>query len=259
MPNQASRNSLNQAQAISLRSHIPYSGSVGRFDPQDYYQFRLDRRSRLDICLSETIANANLSLLDATGRTVRTAAGGGQDKSLDLSLNAGTYYIRVGYQGSRTNYQLTLAPAPTASTTASTRQVRGTLIQRVLMLTNIQRRQAGLQPLRLNAQLNAVAKGHSVDMATNDYFSHTGANGSSPFDRISAGGYTYATAAENIAAGFSTPAAAVNAWMNSPAHRANILDPDLQEIGIGYAYLANDLGVANYHYYWTQSFATPVS
>jgi uncharacterized protein YkwD len=55
----------------------------------------------------------------------------------------------------------------------------------------------------------------------------------------------------------STPEAVVAGWMNSPGHRANILKPELKEIGVGYYFLADDTGKVNYHHYWTQVFATP--
>ncbi|MDJ0690009.1 MAG: CAP domain-containing protein [Xenococcaceae cyanobacterium MO_188.B32] len=71
-------------------------------------------------------------------------------------------------------------------------------------------------------------------------------------------GYQYSTAAENIAAGYQTPEAVVEAWMGSAGHRANILNPDLTEIGVGYEYLANDTGSVNYNSYWTTTFGTPV-
>ena len=72
-----------------------------------------------------------------------------------------------------------------------------------------------------------------------------------------AAGYSYSLAAENIAAGYSTPQAVVQGWMNSPGHRDNILNCALQEIGVGYRNLEIDTGSVNYHYYWTQVFASP--
>jgi uncharacterized protein YkwD len=55
----------------------------------------------------------------------------------------------------------------------------------------------------------------------------------------------------------STPEGVVAGWMNSPGHRANILNPALKEIGVGYYFLAEDTGEVNYHHYWTQVFGTP--
>jgi uncharacterized protein YkwD len=130
-------------------------------------------------------------------------------------------------------------------------------IFRVVELTNVERSQAGLSPLQFNPVLAAVAQKHSVDMALNDFFAHTGSTGSQIGDRISSEGYKSSYYAENISAGRSTPEEAVTAWMNSDGHRTNILNPQFQEIGVGYYFLANDIGEVNYTYYWTQVFTTP--
>lgn len=130
-------------------------------------------------------------------------------------------------------------------------------VLQVLNETNHQRSLYGCPPLTLNQQLVAAGQDHSNDMAFNDFFSHTGSDGSSPWERIQATGYDYSLAAENIAAGYNTPLAVVQAWMRSSEHRENILNCDLQEIGIGYRNLENDTGQVNYHYYWTQVLASP--
>lgn len=125
---------------------------------------------------------------------------------------------------------------------------------RVVELTNNFRAQNGLPPLTVNVQLTATAETHSQNMAVQDFFSHTGLNGSQPSDRVKASGYNYTFVGENIGAGYSTPEEAVQGWLNSPGHRANILNPNYQEIGIGYYYLENDTGNENWNHYWTQVF-----
>ncbi len=129
--------------------------------------------------------------------------------------------------------------------------------QAVVDLINTERASAGCPPLQVNSKLVAAAQGHSEDMALNDFFSHTGSNGSSFIDRIEAQGYSWSTGGENIAAGYTTAASAVDGWMNSDGHRANILNCNFEETGVGYYYLANDTGSENWHYYWTQVFASP--
>jgi uncharacterized protein YkwD len=131
------------------------------------------------------------------------------------------------------------------------------LINQVLELTNAERAKAGLKPLTLNNQLAQAAQGHSDSMAADDFFSHTGADGSDVSDRVQDTGYQYSHAGENIAAGQKTAAEVVQGWMDSPGHRANILNADYTEIGIGYELLENDTGSVNYHHYWTQVFGTP--
>ncbi len=132
----------------------------------------------------------------------------------------------------------------------------------LLELTNLERRKAGLPPLKLNPQLTAAAQAHSEDMALNDSFGHEGSDGSSPFDRIERAGYQYSYAAENVAAGQPTPEKAMASWINevppNDGHRRNILNPNYREIGIGYYFLANDPGNVKYKHYWTQDFGTPL-
>lgn len=131
-------------------------------------------------------------------------------------------------------------------------------INRVVNLINIERTRADLDTLKVDSQLSQAAQIHSKSMAKNDFFSHFGIDGSSPFDRIQDTGYQYSIAAENIAAGYQTPKAVVQAWMGSSGHRANMLNPDVTEIGIGYEYLANDTGSVNYNHYWTTTFASSI-
>lgn len=88
-------------------------------------------------------------------------------------------------------------------------------------------------------------------MAKRDYFDHTNPDGKSPFDRMSAAGYQYRSAAENIAAGYRDAEAVVQGWMNSEGHRKNIMNCGLTEIGVGYA------TGGKYGTYWTQNFGTP--
>ncbi|NDJ16071.1 hypothetical protein GS601_02015 [Myxacorys almedinensis A] len=120
--------------------------------------------------------------------------------------------------------------------------------QQVVELTNQERIGRGLTPLAINLTLNNVAEQHSQDMLAQNYFSHQGKDGSLPWERMQGQGYAYSRAAENIAFGQTTPQQVVSDWMNSPGHRKNILDPNLQDIGVGY-----------YNGYWTQNFGTAIA
>lgn len=122
--------------------------------------------------------------------------------------------------------------------------------QMMLRLVNQARCEAGVPPLALNPQLNQASRLHSVDMATNDYFSHIGQDGRTPGQRASAAGYTGSYIHENIAAGSGTVAATFNQWWESTEHRNNILNSGLREMGIGFAYSAS----SEYKNYWTQMF-----
>jgi uncharacterized protein YkwD len=99
-----------------------------------------------------------------------------------------------------------------------------------------------------------AARLHSLDMATNDFFDHTGSDSSTMSDRVEAQGYTsWSALGENIAAGNSTAAATVQQWMTSSAgHCGNIMDPDFDDIGVGVAYDVS----AEWDWYWTQDFGT---
>jgi len=104
-------------------------------------------------------------------------------------------------------------------------------------MVNYQREQAGVAPLSASSALTSAARSHSQDMAVNNFFSHTGSNGSSPFDRMAAAGFSFSYAAENIYAGSGSnnnPGSAVSAWMGSEGHKTNMLNPIYTHAGVGY-------------------------
>jgi Ca2+-binding RTX toxin-like protein len=129
-------------------------------------------------------------------------------------------------------------------------------INEVLRLTNEFRAQNGLAPLTANLELNAAAQGHSEDMANQDYFSHTGSDGSSVQERAQRVGYEAGLILDNIAVGNGTPKGTVDQWIDSPGHLAQLVNPNFTELGVGYAYLENDTGNSNWGHYWTQVFGT---
>lgn len=109
-----------------------------------------------------------------------------------------------------------------------------------LCLLNAERAQHGLKKLRKNGELRLAAKRHAKDMANRNYFAHDSLDGSSFVDRILRTNYVGAgqgwTMGENLGWGggsLATPAAMVKGWMESPGHRANILNGRFREIGIG--------------------------
>ena len=123
-----------------------------------------------------------------------------------------------------------------------------TIEQQVLDLVNAERTQAGLKELKMDLELSKVAKAKSEDMRDNNYFSHTSPTYGSPFDMMKSFGIGYTYAGENIAAGQTSAAAVMKSWMNSPGHKANILNENYTYIGIGYA------KGGTYSRYWTQQF-----
>jgi uncharacterized protein YkwD len=122
---------------------------------------------------------------------------------------------------------------PVAAATSFGAPVPGSEAE-VLALVNTVRAGAGCGPLLHDEGLATVARGHSADMRDRGFFDHTNPDGRDPFDRAEAAGQTNARA-ENIAYGQPDPAAVMDAWMNSPGHRANILDCALRTLGTGVA------------------------
>lgn len=103
----------------------------------------------------------------------------------------------------------------------------------LLEATNSRRSAEGLAPLKFNNQLDTAAQSKAKDMAQKNYWSHNTPDGREPWVFIEGVQYKYRKAAENLAYGFTTSPATVNGWMNSPGHRANIMDPELREVGFG--------------------------
>lgn len=131
--------------------------------------------------------------------------------------------------------------------------VNSSFEDQVLDLINQERTSRGLTAFARDSRLDTAARLHSADMACSNYFDHNSLDGSTPWDRIHRQGYQYSSAAENIAAGYATPTDVVDGWMGSSGHKANILDPDLTQIGIGYAHTDS----SKYGAYWTTDFASP--
>ncbi|MFJ7151741.1 CAP domain-containing protein [Streptomyces sp. NPDC100445] len=102
----------------------------------------------------------------------------------------------------------------------------------VLKLVNDERAKAGRSPLAANSALSSLAEGFSDDMAARGFFDHTDPDGRTPWDRAARAGITD-LGGENIARGQADAAAVVQAWMDSPGHRANILNPDFKTLGVG--------------------------
>jgi uncharacterized protein YkwD len=132
----------------------------------------------------------------------------------------------------------------------------------VLALTNQARAQGqtcGMRhfppvpPLSLSPALTRAARAHSRDMATHDFFSHAGSDGSSPGDRIARAGYGWRMVGENIASGVRTPRTVVAGWLASPHHCANIMTAGFRQMGVAFAVNPANAQVID----WTEDFGTP--
>lgn len=142
-------------------------------------------------------------------------------------------------------------PAPATPAAPSAPAALGNYEQQVVDLVNKERAAAGLPALKANTKLAAVAEKKAEDLRDKNYFDHQSPTYGSPFDMMKQFGITYTSAGENIAKGQRTPQEVMNGWMNSPGHRANILNSSYTEIGVGYVTDSN--GTA----YWVQHFIRP--
>lgn len=153
------------------------------------------------------------------------------------------------------------APAPvstpelTPAAPLATEPTEARFAREVVELTNAERAAAGIGPVTAIPQLEQAAMIHVSDQRNKacaaGILTHTGTDGSRGVDRILRTGLNISRWGENIACGHSTPAAVVRGWMNSPTHRANILDGRLTHIGIGIGY-SDTTGLT----YWVQELAT---
>ncbi|MFD9792964.1 sigma-70 family RNA polymerase sigma factor [Streptomyces sp. NPDC059070] len=139
------------------------------------------------------------------------------------------------------------APTRTRSAPGGLAQQPSSGVQQVIDLVNGERAKNGCGPVTGNAQLATAAQRHSDNMAAQNFFDHTDPSGDGPGERITAAGYRWSTYGENIARGQQGPADVMNSWMNSPGHRANILNCSFKELGVGVHYGSGGP-------WWTQDF-----
>jgi uncharacterized protein YkwD len=116
----------------------------------------------------------------------------------------------------------------------------------VVALVNKARKEAGCSPVTVDDRLAAAAQDHSQDQADMKKMTHTGSDGSTVGERATRAGYRWSKIAENVASGTTSPERAMQLWMNSSAHRANIRNCAFRHIGVG-----------RVGGYWTQDFGTP--
>ncbi|MFJ9868676.1 CAP domain-containing protein [Streptomyces sp. NPDC101165] len=136
--------------------------------------------------------------------------------------------------------------APTASSAPVTVSAQAAAEAEVLKLVNEERAKVGCSALAANSSLTRLAEAFSDDMAARDFFDHTDPDGATPWDRAAKAGIAD-LGGENIARGQTDAAAVMQAWMDSPGHRANILNCDFKTLGVG-VHLGSDGP------WWTQDF-----
>lgn len=229
-----------------------FADSVVTTAPNDYFKFTVNSKQSITTILKPSVADLSLDLLDASGNRLPTIyekeasplrRPGIEFESISRVLEAGTYYFRVSGGGANSNFTFSmLGQAPASNQT-----------DRVIELTNFYRSQVGAQAVVKNAALMTAAQAHSQDMGINDFFDHTGSDGSSPTDRARRAGYS-GGAAENLASGSRTAEEAMEGWLYSnDGHRENLLDPSHRVIGTGF-YDGSNGEFYSWDFYWTSKF-----
>lgn len=186
-----------------------------------------------------------------------------------IQYNGATAYVASSYLMDEASYQAMIAEEEAAALAAQQQAAaeqaaaeqaaaeqaaqqqqvaQGDYKAQVVALMNQERANAGVGGISQNASLDAVAQIRAQEIAQS--FSHTRPNGTSCFTVLGENGIAYNYAGENIAAGYGDPASVMSGWMNSPGHRANILDGSFGQVGIGYYTDPN----SGYGTYWVQIF-----
>lgn len=167
-------------------------------------------------------------------------------------------YAEIGVSREGRTWRIVLA-RPVLSPDLSSWSDAGREILKLINQARSEPRTCGRQefgaalPLAWAPRLGAASLTHSRDMARQNYFSHRAKNGKRVNDRVERQGYTWRNVGENIAAGQGSAKQAVSAWVSSPPHCVNLMNPNFTEMGAAYAVDKK----SDYTIYWTQVFAAP--
>ncbi|MBV7477410.1 CAP domain-containing protein [Pseudomonas sp. PDM31] len=164
-------------------------------------------------------------------------------------------FVDVGVSRQDRDWRIVVA-RPLLSARLGDWQAEGQKLLAELNTARAQPRQCGAQsfaaatPLTWNATLASAAETHSRSMANNNYFDHKDRDGRTPGDRAELAGYDFQQIAENIAAGQDSARKVVEGWLTSPGHCANLMNPQMRDLGAAYATdPKSDAGI-----YWTAMF-----
>lgn len=197
-------------------------------------------------------AGAFLLALAACG-----GGGGGGSAGTEGSVGTPSPPSASGGTGTGTGGGSTLV-ALDADTSCSLPDFRNSLLQAINDARAVARScgstaMPAVAPLAWNDQLFSAAARHSTDMATNNYFSHTGLDGRSMSQRVTAEGYAWSWVGENIAAGQSSVSVVMNGWLASPGHCANIMRAEPRDVAVACVQRSG----TTYGRYWTMALARP--
>ena len=235
---------LYNGSSYEVKLDVVTEGNIGVSGEVDYYKLDVDPGNVVSISLTHSIDDqVVVSLVDANGSIIDTnTAEITRDTWFigphDVITVQTDLYVKVN--------TLNGVGAGSYSLSHEIYESQSAVTDKIFELTNNERVKAGRSQLIRNTALDNAAFLHSDDMRVNDYYSHTGLNGSSIMNRVNALGYTSNIVGENIDqtnSAFNT----VERWMNSSGHRENILRSAFGEFGTGYS--ADESSA-----YWTQVF-----
>ncbi|MFB6506536.1 MULTISPECIES: CAP domain-containing protein [unclassified Streptomyces] len=204
------------------------SAPAGRGTASDQSSRGIDRSDSLKKAESSTPSAFPSRTPDASERS---------DDKAKPSRSAGAAESKASRSSAPAAGKSSAAPKSSASTPAARRSMASAPASSsaqaaVLALVNQERSKVGCSPLTASSSLASLAQDFSRDMAARGFFDHTDPDGRSPWDRASKAGVK-GLAAENIARGQADAQAVMEAWMDSPGHRANILNCDYKTLGVG--------------------------
>jgi uncharacterized YkwD family protein len=214
------------------------------FDPNPSANLVGYKKERIELNrFKKVVLTGTLVVSSLIGAGVVSAAPytvSGQDTMWSISQRSGislTSLIKANPQVANPNIiwsgmKLNIPNSSTGNGTQAAAQ--SSFASQVVNLVNQERAKAGLAPLSSDKALSAMALDKAKDMYNNNYFDHTSPRYGSPFDMMKSYGIRFSYAGENIAKGQRSPQEVMNAWMNSPGHRQNIMSPNYTKIGTAY-------------------------
>jgi uncharacterized protein YkwD len=225
-----------QAGDTPTNTPIEQGGTTGSADGRDGSPTSRDAERSLSPSPSPSASKSSAAPTKTPEKPEKT-----QEKTPEKKKPASTPREKPDNTPSRTATkapQQPSAPAALSEESAAAAQV--------LKLVNEERAQVGCSPVAANSALTALAQNYSEDMAARGFFDHTDPDGRTPWDRAEKAGISN-LGGENIARGQADAAAVMDAWMNSPGHRANILNCDFKTLGVGVEFGSGGP-------WWTQNF-----
>ncbi len=189
----------------------------------------------------EVIANQGIA---AVGRLAKAGKPAAAEASAPVSP------AKSSLSGAREQVATALSPGVRPVSTDDTAVIDAS---EALRLVNDYRQSKGLRPLTLDSHLSVAASALAADMAKHDRQSHTGPDGADLAKRLTAAGYTYVLAAENVGAGQRSLAELIGEWKKIPPASRNMLLPDAKQMGIAFRYRADTKSRT----YWTLVIASP--